>query len=596
MKHNFKAKYDVIVLGFGGAGATAARFAADHGAKVLLVDSAPYGHEGGNTRYCGQLIGTSDDYDKTIEYYHHLTEPMHLPEDMATTYVHGMAKMRDYIKNYLDVNPVSCKHDKLDVNKISFPLKESLSEFPEYPGSNSMDFSLVHQGIFDGALWRILRQKVLERKDKIDVWLDSPAKHLIQDPDTKTIIGVQIKKDGQVVEVLARKGVVLTTGGYENNPEMVQNFLGSYRLVPLGTLYNKGAGVRMAMEVGAKLWHMWNYEAGGSIQHGLIFETPKGQRARTVFAASQFSNGSIFTVTDDGTRYFKEDEHNRHGHTNHHGTWRIPYARKNTHMIFDQKQYDYINSLPIPYEGWNDSIVKADTVEELAKEIHVPVENLKKTFEEFNKAAKTGIDAEFHRDSKSMRELETPYYAVRMNYTVLNTQGGPERNSKAEIIDLENNPIPHLYGAGELGGICANDYQTACNIAECLIFGKIAGDNIVKEDSLDVSASDELNGINNLVDGDKVANVKLENNQYLGSSDAGIGGKLVVRVTYDDNKIENVEVIQNHESEDVGKKALKIIPKRIIEANSTDVDAVSGASATSRAISEAVKKALKGQK
>ena len=54
----YDASYDVVVLGFGGAGATAARFAADSGAKVLLVDSAPEGHEGGNTRYAAELVGT----------------------------------------------------------------------------------------------------------------------------------------------------------------------------------------------------------------------------------------------------------------------------------------------------------------------------------------------------------------------------------------------------------------------------------------------------------------------------------------------------------------------------------------------------------
>ena len=57
------ATYDVVVLGFGGAGATAARFAADNNAKVLLVDSAPEGHEGGNTRYSAQLIGTGSDFN-----------------------------------------------------------------------------------------------------------------------------------------------------------------------------------------------------------------------------------------------------------------------------------------------------------------------------------------------------------------------------------------------------------------------------------------------------------------------------------------------------------------------------------------------------
>lgn len=67
MSHNqdfqWDAVYDVAVLGFGGAGATAARFAADNGAKVLLVDSAPEGHEGGNTRYAGQMVGAGKDYE-----------------------------------------------------------------------------------------------------------------------------------------------------------------------------------------------------------------------------------------------------------------------------------------------------------------------------------------------------------------------------------------------------------------------------------------------------------------------------------------------------------------------------------------------------
>lgn len=90
--------------------------------------------------------------------------------------------------------------------------------------------------------------------------------------------------------------------------------------------------------------------------------------------------------------------------------------------------------------------------------------------------------------------------------------------------------------------------------------------------------------------------MKLAKDQYLGSSDAGIGGKLVVCVTYDDGKIKNVEVVQDHQSEDIGKKALKEIPKRIVKANSADVDAVTGASATSRAISEAVKKAISKKK
>lgn len=58
--------------------------------------------------------------------------------------------------------------------------------------------------------------------------------------------------------------------------------------------------------------------------------------------------------------------------------------------------------------------------------------------------------------------------------------------------------------------------------------------------------------------------ILLDKGQYLGESNAGIGGKLIVRVTYD-NGIKNVEIVQNHESEDVGKRALKVIPERIVK-------------------------------
>lgn len=164
---DWKANYDVVVLGFGGAGATAARFAADNGAKVLIVDVAPYGHEGGNTRYSAQLLGTGTDYDKLKEYYHGLTYPMDLPEDMVETYVRGMYNMREYVKKYLGVEPVSFIND---FSKIPKEYRaEVAQEYPELKGHEAHDYTLVHNGWFDAALWKLLRQKVLDRKDKIDV-------------------------------------------------------------------------------------------------------------------------------------------------------------------------------------------------------------------------------------------------------------------------------------------------------------------------------------------------------------------------------------------------------------------------------------------
>lgn len=591
---NWKAAYDVVVLGFGGAGATAARFAADNGAKVLIADIAPYGHEGGNTRYSAQLIGTGYNHDELKKYYLGLTHPMDLPDDMVETFVNGMLHTREYVKKYLDSEPVSFMKD--------FDMPEdykaaACQEYPNLPGHKTYDYTTVHKGWFDAAMWKILRQKILDRKDKIDVWYEARAIHLIQDPVTKVVKGAQIVKDGQKINVLARKGVVLTTGGFENNKEMIQTYLGAPNLSPLGSIYNRGDGVTMAQEVGAKMWHMYNYESLG-LMHGLSFATPEGERSELFLHWEQLTNGSIFMIADDGKRYFNETEMNRHGHIFDHGMWRVPRTHEKPYLIFDEKQYQEIENHPIQYDKFNEKLIKANTIKELADKIKVDAAGLEGQVKLFNESAENGKDIQFSRKADTMKAFsDGPFYAIKMGYNVLNTQGGPERNTKAEILDVNNQPIPHLYGAGELGGICANQYQGGGNLAECLIWGKIAGEQVAKiTDEVNEEADTKYNDINELADGDKIKDIQLNKNQYLGSSDAGIGGKLVVRVTYDNNKIENVEVVQNHESEDIGKTALEEIPKRIVKKNSADVDAVSGASATSRAISEAVNKALKNKK
>lgn len=589
---DWKASYDVVVLGFGGAGATAARFAADNGAKVLIVDVAPYGHEGGNTRYSAQLIGTGKDYDELKKYYKGLTHPMALPEDMIDVFVKGMVNSREYVKKYLDAEPFSF----MDEFDLPHDFKAAAcQEYPNLEGHTTYDYTMVHNGWFDAALWKILRQKILDRKDKIDVWYNARGLHLIQDPISKTIKGAQILKTGQKINVFAKKGVILTTGGFENNKEMVQNYLGASKLSPLGSIYNKGDGIKIAQEVGAKLWHMHNYESLGLL-HGLSFDTPEGERSELILSFPGLNNGSVFMIADDGKRYFNETESNRHGHIFSHSMWRIPRTNEKPYIIFDQKQYEYIQDNPIPYDQFNEKLVKADTISELAEKIGVSATGLEEQVALFNQEANDGRDVQFGRDSKTMKAFsDGPYYAIKMMYNVLNTQGGPQRNVKAEILNVNDEPIPHLYGAGELGGICANQYQGGGNLAECLIWGKIAGEQAAANESLDETASDKYNGINELVDGNKVDDIELGKDQYLGSSEAGIGGKLVVRVTYSDNAIKKVEVVQDHESEDVGKRALELIPQRIVEKNSVDVDAISGASATSRAIKEAVKDAIENR-
>jgi predicted oxidoreductase len=95
----------------------------------------------------------------------------------------------------------------------------------------------------------------------------------------------------------------------------------------------------------------------------------------------------------------------------------------------------------------------------------------------------TGEDTEFGRTLMFEGFGEGPYYAVEMSPSMLNTQGGPRRNERAEVVRPNGRPIGRLYSAGELGSIYSYLYQGTGNIGECLAFGRIAGRNAAAQEA-----------------------------------------------------------------------------------------------------------------
>lgn len=498
-QRKYAATYDVIVVGFGAAGATAARFAADNGAKVLLIDKAPKGHEGGNTRYAGQVVLTGYDKAKMQQYFKAMYGPIQIDEDILNTYIDGICKIPEYMQKYLEIeHPTSYNKVHRDPDWQAFA-NDLSPEYPEFDGSDTVDITSVHDGYFDAHLWKTVRHQVEKRSDQIDVWLASPAKHLIQNPDNKVIEGVQIERNDQLVNVRARNGVVLTLGGFENNPQMIQNFIGVPKLKVMGTLYNTGDGIKMVQEVGAQFWHMTSFEGYG-FSAGFTFENPEESRGKFILDAwPELSNGSIFIAADDGSRYLKEDEHGRHGHVYQHGEWLMPLINDHPYLIFDEAQRKKIAQRDhLPYEPFFEITVQADTVAELADKINVDADILKQTIMQFNQAADSGVDP-LGRNADSLQAFADhgPYYATPLATAMLNTQGGAKRNAHAEVLNAQGDPIPHLYSAGEFGGINANMYNGGGNLAECLIFGKIAGENAAKPKN-DVNITDETTVTNDV--------------------------------------------------------------------------------------------------
>ena len=578
------AVYDVIVVGFGGAGAGAARFAADNKAHVLLIDSAPEGHEGGNTRYAGGAFAWSDNFDDLREYYKQTYYPFKYDPKDLDAFVNNVLKMKEYSQKYFGI-------------KAQYTGRRPQGEYPEYKHAETMRSQSMTAGMYNGGFWKLLRKKVYERLDKIDVWFESPAQHLIQDPNTKTILGVQIKHQGINRNVAARNGVVLSCGGFENNQDMVQTFLGQGSLAPIGTLYNQGKGIDLAVEAGARLWHMSNYDSHGfSLREG----QPREKFAYMINWKSLF-NGSIFVAGDDGTRYYREDEEDRHGYKYNHGNWIMQPNQNHPHIIMDQRQFEQLahddSDKAEQIKNLITYAIKAETIAELADKIAAP--KLAEAVSDFN-----FLVNEKKRDMFLNRKIETmrafgagPYYAIPIRHNILHTHGGARRNENCEVLDMENNVIPHLYEAGELGDIFATKYVGANSIADLLISGKIAGENAAwpKRKMAEVDVVTGASKKPDLKSDAHASSTDFEAgpNQGIGISENGINDvPIVVRVTMSGDKISQIETLQEKETPYLGGKAIPVLTNEMIEKQTTEVDAVSGASTTSAAFKEAVNQAI----
>ena len=413
------------------------------------------------------------------------------------------------------------------------------------------------------------------------------------------IIGVKVTRGGQESHIRALNGVVLCTGGFEDNKEMVQDYIGLTDYAPIGGLYNTGDGIKMAQAVGADLWHMHVYEGGFGLG-GVSFNVEDGQRASQIQVLSQgpLNTGALVLLGMDGDRFVNESVPVRHGHVYMNGTWHNPTYPDKMWTVYDQTQADLIAEAEAIPEQFRSQVVEASSLEELAEKTGMKADQLKATIANFNDYAKQGTDEQYHRDGEPMRPFDgTKYYAFPVKAEILNTQGGPKRNENAEILDVKGNPIPHLYSAGEMGGITSEHYQGGTNLAECIIFGQIAGKNAaaakdaLPEYTLAPKVESTPTKLGEVTDLNQATNYETQDNEYIGEG-TGMGGKLIVKVTMDGDQIANVEIVEHSESENISDPAIEQLPKAIVEANGTEVDTISGATVTSKAIIEAVNNAL----
>ena len=480
---NWDAEADIVVVGFGGAGVAAAVTAFELGAEVLILEKAPQGEEGGNTKVAGQGYLNTSEEEKAATYLRALCGSYKVPDEMIRAWSEEMCLNNDWLSE-LGGDPQEHQHQPVGI------------EFPDLPGSDCVH--KFHDGPTYGysLTWKRFQSLVMERP--IAVRYETPGRELIQNPATGEIVGIRAEHKGETVLVKARKGVVLTCGGFENNQEMIRNYLtGLPYCYTSGSPHNEGDGVTMALAVGADLWHMNNFAGPSMALKVLEYPTTFSMQA---LHYSKEIPGGVIVVGPDGKRFTDEKFKTCHGKVPAHGTWKALTTPCPMYMIFDQK---HMSAGPIydahPSHGWTQIVVQyewsedntkeleggwivgAETIPELAAKIGLDLDVLADTVDRWNGMVAAGADTDFGRTLMFEKIGKGPYFAVELSPSMLNTQGGPRRNEKAQIVRPDGTPIPRLYSAGELGSIYSYLYQGTGNIGECLAFGRIAARQAVAQ-------------------------------------------------------------------------------------------------------------------
>jgi succinate dehydrogenase/fumarate reductase flavoprotein subunit len=521
---------DVVVVGCGFAGQTAAITAHDAGASVLMLEKSNEHDQGGNSRVCGQgFVAPSpaiwEGYTKYLK--------------QATT-GQGFPQSDEWIQFFLEEGYNNRAWfeglgTKIESAPPPFGVGGWIPFFPQFPGADAVasepSFYWLPAGLGAGRNWYFLEDCVKERKG-IKKMYETPAKKLVQDPETKEILGVVAETLWETyprdIYIKARRAVCVCNGGYEYNQQMCRDFIHIPVFTSQGSPYNTGDGIKMCMAVGADLRNMGAYAAP------TYFGADKYPQYKTCIRSNMPSKGAAIVIGANNKRW--RDEYraaltgiqnkekarlegafNGVGSVIENGVYVRDKYPMPMHLIFDEAArlggaifgtsmswaYDIDgfrgspdNSVELGY-GW---IKKADTIEALATLLgrepdelmgRVP---LQQTIDTWNASCAAGKDLEFDTGdpnsapySRSKARLVPftagPYYAVELFPSCLNTQGGMVRNLKGQVLDKEGNVIPKLYAAGENGGFWNHLYQCMSNVgSDCYALGRMAGKYAAAED------------------------------------------------------------------------------------------------------------------
>ena len=532
--------FDVVVLGSGAAALAAAVSASGHGAETIGVfEKASV--IGGTSAMSGGMIWIPENH-------HMKNKRLNDSREMALEYLGSLShgRMRtDLLEAYVDVGPTMVQWFENN-SEVVFEIVENFPDYhPENPGGNQtggrslecplfpfdelgewanrisqsrqmspfllMNETTLGRGPLDTAPKEVLKlrseknlrgcgqaligrlvKSCLERQIVIET--EHQADELIIEENN--LRGVRFNTPSGIRDV-ETQSVIIATGGFEWNKNLVNNFVRGPLQRPVSIETNTGDGLKMAMRAGAAL---------GNMQEAWwvpVIDITNDEGATIPWMVNRERvNPRCIMVNKDGKRFANEaSNYNAFGAAFHQldpGTFE--YRNIPAWMIFDQEYLVRYGLCRFRGEGQiPDWLTSASTLAELADLIGCDGLGLEETVECWNAQAADLDDGDFHR-GKSVNDIhwgdgtktiaatlgpinKPPYYAVEVRPGALGTKGGPLTNANAQVLDVDGEVIKGLYAAGNaMASAMGMAYGGAGGtLGPCMVFGFIAGKHSAEE-------------------------------------------------------------------------------------------------------------------
>lgn len=455
--------YDIVIVGCGIAGLSAAISAAEHGASTIVLEKAPEELRGGQTQYTESFRIPTADVDLDLDF--------HIPDYTPADF-------------YQDIMRITDGHANADLAETLTAEAGNCFEWLTghlQPQNFEWQTTPLRTMYGAGRVWhegeQLVDKLVTAAEDVgVDVVYEAEAHELIQD-GPRTVVGLQAAVDGKWIRY-ETDAVIVACGGYESSAEKRTKYYGGpYEEMKVrGVRYNTGEAIDMALDIGAKPDGQWS----GAHMAVIDARSPDVEGGQTLVSGYQYG----VLLNHEGERFVDEGEDTR-AHT---------YA-KFGRRIFEQSYHeafiiqDTTTNEYVLHTGPTKPIT-AGSIEKLVNRLGIEnAERAVQTVREYNEACDP--DAEFNpevldgngatgiapeKSNWAIRLDNAPLVGYPVTGGITFAFGGLAQTTRAEVLDTSNRTISGLYAAGNAtGGLFFNNYPGGTGLTNALVYGRIAG-------------------------------------------------------------------------------------------------------------------------